>query len=105
MPAEAWTAGPWFVCGEPPINQHWFPGRTIGSEAEGTRICDLTPLRSDEENKANARLIAAAPTLYEALSALRNAVAAMYPKYGRDVEDAMVLVNGALALARRESQP
>jgi hypothetical protein len=66
---ENWTKGPWFVCGEPghePQNDAWYPGLTIGSDTEGTRICDLTPLRAEAATRANAYLIAAAPDLYKA---------------------------------------
>lgn len=69
-----WTQGPWFICADPPPNDHWYPGRTIGSKPEGTRICDLTPLRDKAGSDANASLIAAAPDLYEALRDLAAAV-------------------------------
>lgn len=70
MGERAHTKGPWFICGEPghePQSDSWREGLTIGSAPEGTRICDLTSLRVDWQNAANARLIAAAPDMFEAL--------------------------------------
>lgn len=67
---RAHTKGPWFVCGDPGFpsqTESWREGLTIGSVPHGTRVCDVTPLRVRENAKADARLISAAPDMYEAL--------------------------------------
>ena len=64
---RAWAAGPWFVCPDE-RNEAWRPGLTIGSVPNGARICDVFALAHADFGAANARLIAAAPDLYEALS-------------------------------------
>lgn len=62
------TPGPWAVCVTPP-NPQWYAGLTIGATdpRNPRRVCDLTPLASDEINAANGALIAAAPELLAAL--------------------------------------
>ena len=70
MNITKWTPGPWFVCPEPPPNDQWVAGETIGSTPEGTRVADPAIFSNDERRKADARLIAAAPELYIALAAV-----------------------------------
>ncbi len=74
MTQTKFTPGPWFVCGDPGFEsqtESWREGLTIGSAAHGTRVCDVTTLRVDHQAKADARLIAAAPEMYEALKYAR----------------------------------
>ncbi|HZX80492.1 MAG TPA: hypothetical protein VFE72_06035 [Lysobacter sp.] len=60
---SAHTPGPWAVC-ETPANEYWRVGETIGYAVPcGQRICDVALINRE----ANARLIAAAPDLLEAL--------------------------------------
>lgn len=69
------TPGPWFVTGEPGYesqNDRWHDGRTVGSVPEGTRVCDVAFQRTDDKAKADARLIAAAPEMVEALTEIAN---------------------------------
>jgi len=64
------TATPWFVSGSEgheTQNDQWYPWRTIGSEPDGTRICDLTPIRREELNKANAAFIVSAVNSHDSL--------------------------------------
>jgi hypothetical protein len=70
MGERAHTPGPWFVCGDAGFrsqNASWREGLTIGSASEGTRVCDVTTLRLREHALVDARLIAAAPDMFEAL--------------------------------------
>ena len=64
------SPGPWFVCGDeghPHVNETWNEGSTIG-DANGMRVADLMAPLKQERIRANARLIAAAPELLEALN-------------------------------------
>ncbi len=61
----AYTPGPWFVFG----NGHCVGGPHHGNETAGVAMCAMR-LRDEEENAANARLIAAAPDLLAALRAV-----------------------------------
>ena len=69
--SEKWTAGPWFVSDDPRPDMEW--NRHIATDLAGeNRICFMAnggPER-DGEFAANARLIAAAPELFQALDAL-----------------------------------
>lgn len=69
------TPGPWKVC-EVALNDYWIVGSTIGAAdpRDGRRICDVAILNNDKE--ANARLIAAAPELLEALTYLERELSA-----------------------------
>lgn len=69
---RAWTNGPWFVCPDG-RNDRWRPGLTIGAVRHGARICDVFALAHEDFGAANARLIAAAPDLYEELERLAHA--------------------------------
>lgn len=69
------TPGPWAVCIDPP-NAHWHSGLTIGAAdpKDARRVCDVTSFESPPAlgsmAAANARLIAAAPDLLNALRSL-----------------------------------
>lgn len=68
------SPGPWFVCGDeghPHINEAWREGATIG-DAKGMRVADLFAPLKQERITANARLIAAAPDMLDALKALAD---------------------------------
>jgi hypothetical protein len=69
--------------------------------------CTVSPLdlRPDEESLANARLIAAAPLLYEALSELLAEANEDSPETGGMVLARMALAKAALALADGQEQP
>lgn len=66
--AKGWTAGPWeWACdsyGKVQHSQKYDCVYASVEEAKGTRIVRIA---SRIENNANARLIAAAPAMYEAL--------------------------------------
>ena len=65
-----WTPGPWFVCTNP-LNDQWYANQTIGSVPQQCRVADASELNGRHE--ADARLISAAPELYEALDELLSA--------------------------------
>ena len=67
MDATKYTPGPWAVNGNTPDQVYTEQGDTLAI-VRGTRRI------SDEERNANARLIAAAPELLEALEKLANMV-------------------------------
>lgn len=63
MSAPKWTPGPWIVEGRGPNMKVIFAGLTPGNR--------LSPcFLADDDQEANAHLIAAAPELYEALCRL-----------------------------------
>ena len=68
---SAHTPGPWAVCVWPK-NDYWTAGRTVYSTVEGSRVADTACLRNDSQAFADARLIAAAPDLLEALQFLMD---------------------------------
>lgn len=75
------TPGPWRVCDG------------FVEDAKGRSIVGaMPPSRSDEENDANAQLMAAAPELYDALRMLLGVVGNLAP-FRPDVAE------GALAIA------
>lgn len=66
---ESWTPGPWRTGGI-------FATRVLSDHIEGGEICyciPTIPIKEGGESAANARLIAAAPELYMALSAMAAA--------------------------------
>jgi nucleotide-binding universal stress UspA family protein len=72
------SPGPWFVCGDeghPHVNEAWSEGRTIG-DANGLRVADLYAPLKQERIAANARLIAAAPEMVDALARLARRLSA-----------------------------
>lgn len=77
-PRHGWTAGPWFVFGNGhcvggPLTASCLPDPSDGLPATaGVAMCSMR-LRGPEECEANARLIAAAPEMYEALAAMADA--------------------------------
>lgn len=56
-----WTPGPWLITEQDPPEIH-------GNDERRTVVCITTAPRSNEWNMADARLIAAAPELAEALA-------------------------------------
>lgn len=69
--------GPWMTVRSPASRHAWLIYKTHdGSNGVGTAIATTgrwTPSDFEEESEANARLIAAAPTMYEALQAVVSA--------------------------------
>jgi hypothetical protein len=75
-----------------------------GLDGDGLPICQMlwpTELRSEDETDANARLIAAAPELLEALKAARTALNSVHETDGLlDHEEAAIaIIDAALAKA------
>ena len=106
---RAWTKGPWFVCPDE-RNDAWRPGLTIGSVPNGARICDVFALAHEDFGTANARLIAAAPDLYEALSAMDRVIESVWAvAHSRDFTDeetaALRMMRAALAKAEAPHGP
>lgn len=93
-----WTPGPWRI----DEANRTLVARLVGGEYE--YICSVDPEEfsvsdmTDEENRANATLIAAAPELYEALEDLLG-----YFRSGNavDVERATIKANAPEVLAAR----
>jgi hypothetical protein len=69
--SSAHTPGPWAICERAP-NDQWYVGSTIFSIPLNKRVADISELNADCE--ANARLIAAAPDMLEALQLLMTAI-------------------------------
>ena len=103
---DRWTKGPWRV-DESGFGQ--VGGFTISDEKNGFGLCQRAawPNRA-EESAANARLIAEAPALVEALDGLLDALAMgpldLAAKYGPDAHPDEAVVdaahNAAAVLAR-----
>ena len=90
MSVPRWTPGPWRLVSENCI---------LGSDDEPLAGVVLSPQRSKTENEANASLIAAAPTLYEALAVIVVADCAL----GKPLPRATLKrADAALAQARGE---
>lgn len=88
--SAAFTPGPWYASCPTPFSLHVY-----ADGAEGDAIVVAQATRSDDENKANARLIAAAPELLAALEHVLNGALSL-PRFAEDEGRA------ALAKARGE---
>jgi hypothetical protein len=99
-----WTPGPWRI--EAP---HGYAHDVVSAD-NNYIICGFGPAEySDSTNDANARLIAAAPELYEALEFVFEHIADkergprdLYPAFGLDARRAIEMTRAALAKARGE---
>ncbi len=102
MSARKWTPGPWKVT---PEREYLFvrSGSRMLAQVFVRATISSPPERSDfEENDANAHLIAAAPSLAEALEGLRDWIIAVEPIVDDEGLDAMRKARAALALAKGE---
>ena len=106
MPADtapAWTPGEWFVSRQGLAGSIVIRG--AGDPKTGPILASVSKFYGSAhvhgDHEANARLIAAAPTLYEALAAMCREFTHGNP----DQREAISAARAALALARRESQP
>jgi hypothetical protein len=77
------TPGPWVAIGKAVYTESDNPTREILWGGHNTRSA------SDEEKKANARLIAAAPEMYEVLQELADSME-LAKNYGYEKEHAMI---------------
>lgn len=77
------TPGPWVAMGKAVYTESDNPTREILWGGHNTRSA------SDEEKKANARLIAAAPAMYEVLQELEESME-LAKNYGYEKEHAMI---------------
>ncbi|MEM8972252.1 MAG: hypothetical protein AAGD43_09355 [Pseudomonadota bacterium] len=89
------TPGPWHIS---PMGSYGdFDGKSRIIIGDDRRICAVHAYPGDHECKANARVIAAAPLMYEALANLEN-------DDGKNMPDtAWKLVQDALSAARGET--
>lgn len=99
------TPGPWKIDGPKAMNIQCNIHRVINDDRFPAAFVPAwdqpAPGEEDgtEEARANARLIAAAPDLLEALKALRDAVEASKKMNGREYIDLGIQVNAAIAKA------
>ena len=77
------TPGPWVAMGKAVYTESDNPTREILWGGHNTRSA------SDEEKEANARLIAAAPAMYEVLQELEESME-LAKNYGYEKEHAMI---------------
>jgi hypothetical protein len=75
---SSFTPGPWNI-----FKGIW----ELEIEADGIAICDLCQRGDEEQELANARLIAAAPDLLEALEFMLSVFNETYPDVADDEED------------------
>lgn len=96
------TPGPWIGAG--PSFGDPLPRYTTeivteyeGEDEEVRSICELPFAHHDDENEANARLIAAAPELLEALKEAINLIETLSPIEGQTVRKARAAIAKAEA--------
>lgn len=93
MADPRWTPGPWYI-------RERTGGFTIWSDHGAVTSTTITPLSSRRaEGEANARLVAAAPDLYEALEMVRDA----NESDPHIPPSALAKIHAALAKARGEA--
>jgi hypothetical protein len=99
--SEKWTKGPWWVeFGEDEDNEGEIYVCHEGTESTDTVICAF--VGDDKDDIFNARLIAAAPEMYEALSELHDLVNAMIE--GDYEPDSLTLQPSRLALKKARGE-
>lgn len=84
------TPGSWKIGDWPQI---------VATDARETIVCNITGASSNEQATADARLIAAAPDLLEALRAMHDAVAMIVGN------DSPVLQSAQAAIAKATGEP
>lgn len=105
MSAPKITAGPWTACfahdGKGTIFSWHVTGSPHGSTHPVCGLASVSPmLRSYDEDRANAMLIAAAPDLYEACDLIEQVVAPSGLRHGnKELNDAIRKVRAALKKA------
>ena len=102
MDKNTHTPGPWWVDETVLWRIRCNPTPQVDT---GTTVCEMCSDRTIAETAANARLIAAAPELLEALLAAEIALACYYPQAdepGR-THPAMIQVRAAVRAARGEA--
>lgn len=78
----------------------WKTGRLKGAIECNGNLLAACFTENDEENQANAQLIASAPDLYEALKALANTIM----RNGTATKNREEVLNGIKALAKAEGK-
>jgi hypothetical protein len=101
MSAATFTPGPWAVQGQ------GYSTQVYAADGRHYNICADIDLNGNPENQANARLIAAAPDLYDALVQCRSVLGtalrdATDPVARRVITRKIEVANAALAKARGE---
>lgn len=98
MSERKWTPGPWVIEGRPPNMKVFFSGTIPGNRRSPCMMLD-------DDQEANANLIAAAPDLFEALETLLRKFKNCARSHGNDdetIEEATAPTRAALAKARGE---
>jgi hypothetical protein len=90
---SAYTPGPWFTAATSTIGHHYVV------DGDGFTICDPSPM-----GEANARLIANAPALADALRATLRCLEWHAERHGAGM-DAKVAADARALLARIEAAP
>ena len=101
------TPGPWIGAGPSfgdPLPRYTTEIVTEWEDEDGEvlSICKLPFHHHDDENEANARLIAAAPDLLEALHAMLSHTAMLDPSQGFDGFDHSAVNQARAAIAKAE---
>lgn len=104
-PSAAFTPGPWFYRPQPYDDWGWVRdgnGRMV-AQARAPEAGELEDYRASDTDpyEANARLIAAAPDLYEALKSLRDSMVTYRKEI--EIEDWIEIAEAALAHAEGRS--
>lgn len=111
MSETKWTKGPWAVDPDDRPDMEWNNHIVVAAQPH-LRICFMTHGDDEDENEANANLIAAAPDLAEALADMLGAHPPISKRIGgegsparraqEDQEAAIAKARAALALALAE---
>lgn len=85
MNERKWTKGPWEII--PRGSKHLAPCILRKAETCGAYVAEVRTYPPDPEADANARLIAAAPDLYEALEEANNVIRSLAVAYLMTIPD------------------